>query len=381
MVRDGDLAAGVCAFGTFLVKCLIVINDLARAGAEKQASLLACGLKELGWTVSVVLIKRRNDFAGDLSAAAIPVSTLNRSGPLDLGVILRLRRVIRETEPDIVLSFLFLSNLLAVLSTRGLRPGPRLVVSVRESYRRNLSVAHRLVARVAHRGAELVICNSMEVLRQEQAGFPSAARTAYLPNAVPPQVVDAVDWSDFGAAGARVVLSVGQLTPAKGHQLLIDAFLASSVDHPDARLAIVGDGPLASNLRAQAEACGLADRVLFLGHRADALRFIAAADVFVQPSLSEGMPNAVMEAMMLGRCIVATRVGATPDLLEDGVHGLLAHPAAQDLARALGRALTDPELRIRLGAAARVRAEQFSAPRVSSSLDATLREVLKGSSH
>ena len=69
MVRDGDLAAGVRAFGTFDVKCLIVINDLARAGAEKQASLLACGLKGLGWTVSVVLIKSRNDFAGELSAA------------------------------------------------------------------------------------------------------------------------------------------------------------------------------------------------------------------------------------------------------------------------------------------------------------------------
>lgn len=378
MVRDLDLAAGVRAFGNFLVKCLIVINDLARAGAEKQASLLACGLKDLGWSVSVVLIKSRNDFAGQLSAAAIPVVALNRRGPLDLGVILRLRRVIRETAPDIVLSFLFLANLLAVLSTRGLRPRPRIAVSVRESYR-NLSVAHRLIARTAHRGAELVICNSMEVLRQEQAGFPSASRTAYLPNAVLPQTVDAVDWSEFGAAGAPVVLSVGQLTPVKGHRLLIDAFLSVSVDQPDTRLAIVGDGPQASNLRVQAEACGLADRVLFLGHREDALRFIAAADVFVQPSLSEGMPNAVMEAMMLGRCIVATRVGATPQLLEDGVHALLVRPAAQDLATALGRALKSPELRIRLGAAAKARAEEFSGPRVSSNLDKTLREVLKGS--
>ncbi len=98
------------------MKCLFVINDLARAGAEKQATLLACGLKALGWSVSIVVIKERNDFAEPLAAAAIPVRSLHRRGPLDLAVALRLRRAIQETSPDVVVSFLFLSNLLTVLA-------------------------------------------------------------------------------------------------------------------------------------------------------------------------------------------------------------------------------------------------------------------------
>jgi len=149
------------------MKCLFVINDLARAGAEKQATLLACGLRALGWSVSVVLIKERNDFADDLARAGIPVVALNRRGPFDLGVVRRLRAAIREASPDVVMSFLFLANLLTVLSSRLMKGRPPIIVSVRESYHRNLPRGQGLVARVAHRFADLTIFNSAAILREE----------------------------------------------------------------------------------------------------------------------------------------------------------------------------------------------------------------------
>jgi glycosyltransferase involved in cell wall biosynthesis len=89
------------------------------------------------------------------------------------------------------------------------------------------------------------------------------------------------------------------------------------------------------------------------------------------------MSNSLMEAMSLGRCIVATRVGAAPDLLEDGVHALLCQPTVPDLAAAMGRALGDPALRDRLGRAAKLRAGDFSVDRIASEFDTILRNVVQ----
>jgi glycosyltransferase involved in cell wall biosynthesis len=158
--------------------------------------------------------------------------------------------------------------------------------------------------------------------------------------------------------------------------MLIEAFAGFGKTFPTAHLVIVGDGPEKERLRGLVEMHGVSDRVALLGHKQDPLPFIAAADVFVQASFSEGMSNAIMEAMSLGRCIVATRVGAAPDLLEDGVHGLLCDPTTQGLAQALDRTLADSALRERLGRAARTRAEGFSVDRIASQLDAMLRRLL-----
>ncbi len=359
------------------MKCLFVVRDLARAGAEKQATLLACGLKDLGWSVSIVVIKERNDFAEPLAAAAIPVTFLHRRGPLDLHVVARLRNAIRKFEPDVVLSLLFLANLLIVLASRGLRPRPNLVVSVRESYLKGLPRSHRMVARLVHRRADLTLFNAQSVLREEATGVLEAGRTAYLPNAVSIARADPIDWREWGIVTGPVVLSVGQLAPVKGHRMLIEAFAAVHAANPGARLVLVGDGPEEGRLRAVAEAGGLSDRITFLGHHKDPLPFIAAADVFVQPSLSEGMSNALMEAMALGRCIVATRVGAASDLLEDGVQALLPQPAVRELRAAIQRALGDPALRTRLGDSARERSQDFSVDRIASELSSILTDVVQ----
>lgn len=373
-MRGGDLAPRVRS----IVKVLFVINDLARAGAEKQAVLLARGLKALGWTASMVLIKKRNDFADQLKDASIPVTSLNRRGPFDLAVVGRLRQAIQRASPDIVVSLLFLSNQLTVLAASSLRRRPAIVVCVRSSYRDTLTPWQRLIARVAHQGADLTLFNSMNAMREEQLAFPRVSRVAYLPNSVASMGTVAVNWSEVGIDAGPVILSVGQLEPIKGHRMLIEAFAAAHPSAAGARLVLIGDGPEREGLRALTEARGLSDRVTFLEHRKDPLPFVAAADVFVQPSLSEGMSNALLEAMSLGRCIVATRVGAAPDLLEDGVQALLPAPSVPDLSAALHRALGDPELRARLGEAARKRAQDFSVERIAADLQVILMEVLRG---
>ncbi|MBX6330718.1 MAG: glycosyltransferase [Gemmatimonadaceae bacterium] len=156
-----------------------------------------------------------------------------------------------------------------------------------------------------------------------------------------------------------LLVAVGNLYPVKGHAVLLRALATLHREHADLRwrLAIAGRGEEESALRAAAEREGIADRVHLLGYRGDVPDILAAADAFVMPSLSEGLPLALVEAMSASLPIVASDVGGIPEAVTRDVEALLAPPGDPvALAAALARVLGDASLRARLGAAARRRA-------------------------
>ncbi|MGH7304780.1 MAG: TIGR03088 family PEP-CTERM/XrtA system glycosyltransferase [Candidatus Rokuibacteriota bacterium] len=156
-------------------------------------------------------------------------------------------------------------------------------------------------------------------------------------------------------ADQRVVGTVGRLDPVKDQAALIQAF--SRIDDPDAVLVIAGDGACRDALHAQTAALRLGERVRFLGERRDVSRVLQAFDLFVLPSLAEGISNTILEAMATGLPVVATRVGGNPELVDDGVTGRLVPRQAPDiLAEAVGEYLRDPVRRQEHGGHARARA-------------------------
>src|SRR3954469_2690009 len=200
------------------------------------------------------------------------------------------------------------------------------------------------------------------------------ARAADL--AVVPYGVDARAFQPDLAAGALVraelglasdtplLVSVSRLVYKKGLTYLLEAFPRILADHPGAVLVIAGYGDLREELERRATELGLAASVRFPGQleRERAARYIAAADVYVVPSIRDqrgnvdGLPNALLEGMSAARPIVASRVAGIPDVIVDGEHGLLVperNPAA--LAAAIGRLLADRALAERVGASARQR--------------------------
>ncbi|HYB73175.1 MAG TPA: glycosyltransferase family 4 protein [Candidatus Sulfotelmatobacter sp.] len=162
-------------------------------------------------------------------------------------------------------------------------------------------------------------------------------------------------------ADAPLVGAASRLAPVKGLAHLVAAMPEVLVQCPAAHLALAGDGEERAALEAQAGALEVASRVHFLGFREDVDAVIAALDVFVLPSLNEGMGRVLVAAMALGVPVVATRVGGVPDVLEDGRQGLLVPPAdPAALAKSIAAILGDGMRAAAMGALGRARAERFS---------------------
>ena len=156
-----------------------------------------------------------------------------------------------------------------------------------------------------------------------------------------------------------LVFTPARLHPQKGHAVL----LAAAAQVPEATFVLAGDGPLRAELEQQARALGVADRCVFLGYRSDVPAILAAADLVVLPSLFEGLPVSILEAMAAQRPVVATAIGGTDEAITHDQTGLLV-PAGDStaLATAIQRVRVDPALGQRLAAAGRQRVErEFSS--------------------
>ncbi|MEZ5358267.1 MAG: glycosyltransferase [Candidatus Zixiibacteriota bacterium] len=145
--------------------------------------------------------------------------------------------------------------------------------------------------------------------------------------------------------GTPVIGTVGRMVPIKGFEILLAAFKSIRDAMPDARLVIVGDGPLESELKAQAKGLGIDDAVIFAGYRNDALDVINSFSIFALSSHNEGIPTVVLEAMALGIPVASTAVGGVPEVITDGDSGLLVSAGdAAGLAKACLKLLRDDKL-------------------------------------
>jgi colanic acid/amylovoran biosynthesis glycosyltransferase len=177
------------------------------------------------------------------------------------------------------------------------------------------------------------------------------------------------------------ILCVGRLTAAKGQHLLVDAVDALLRQGRNVHLRLVGGGPDEPSLRQQAARIAFPDRIIFEGPiNQDRIRdFYAAADIFCLPSFAEGVPVVLMEAMAMEIPCVTTRIAGIPELIRDGIDGLLV-PASdlEELTAALARLMDDPGLREQLGKNARARVEErYNLPRNVEALAAIFAERVR----
>ncbi|HZB45397.1 MAG TPA: glycosyltransferase [Pyrinomonadaceae bacterium] len=276
------------------------------------------------------------------------------------------RRALRRVESPVVVALGTSVNIIVLKACKGL--GRRLVISERNDPRRlPMQKTWDWIARKLYQRADLVTANTRTAL-QDMREFVEPRKLAFVPN--PLVLPNGNGHAEGGAVvtptrPAPVVLTVGRLVWDKAHDVLLDAFARLGEDLDEWRLAIIGDGRLAKDLRAQADGLGIAGRVDWHGVVRDPHAYYRAASIFALPSRVEGTPNALLEAMSCGMpVVVSDGAPGLLELVEDGVTGLVVpvnDTAA--LAAALSRLARDEELRGRLGEAARARVSEYDLPR------------------
>jgi len=178
--------------------------------------------------------------------------------------------------------------------------------------------------------------------------------------------------------GAFVVGAVGRLSVEKGHRYLIDAAPMLVPQIPALRFVLLGEGRERPELEKQVVRLGMRERVVFAGFQTDVRPWIQACDVIANPSLTEGMPNAVLEAMALGTPVVATAVGGVPEMIQDQVSGLLVPPGdPAALASAILDLFANPSRAAQLARAAQTKLEEFSPAKQCARLLDLYAEVLQ----
>jgi len=345
---------------------LILTGSLRPGGTEIAVFRMALALKQRGrYSPQVAVLAGSGAMGQQLRDGGIPVHDLRIAGRLygPAGVVtyLRLRRVMRAWPPALVHTFLFDADLLGLLAARASRIP---TITTRRAIKRGKS-AQLTAYRWTNRWAARIVANSEEVRRFTlEAEHAPPYKVSVIPNGI--------DLANLGGGNGRslrqelglpsqalVVGTLGTVKRVKGQDVLFQAMLPILVERRDVFAVVAGEAesPLARELRERAHKEGVADRFRLLGNRDDIADCLAAFDVFVLPSRSEGMSNALIEAMAAGRAIVATRVGGNAEALADGACGQLVPPEDVLAMRAAVLALLhSSEHRARLGAAAAQRA-------------------------
>jgi glycosyltransferase involved in cell wall biosynthesis len=355
---------------------LYVITDLELGGVPLHLSRLARKMRERNYRVVVVSLAPIGPVGTHLSADAIEIRSCNGCCGLDYRVISRLGEIIDELNPELIHSFLFHANQAArIAAILGGFPIDRILCEIQtvEVERR----WHLWVDRLMHRFCRVTIGNSPSVIEHlhRAAGIPvdrlqlvrGGVDLERIMNAQPADVaslhsglrpINAATakercWPPSDGPGSeasrRSVLWVGRLDPVKGVDFLLRA-VAMLAGKSDVRLLLVGDGPERNRLKALAQDLQLQDRVFFLGPRSDVPSLLKIAELFVFPSRTEGLPNALLEAMAAAKPIVATDVPGCRDLIQHEQTGLLVpYGDTPALAAAISRLLADAGLSCRLG--------------------------------
>lgn len=278
------------------------------------------------------------------------------SNPL---IIFRLYRLFRSNRPDVVQTFILKPNLFGILAALLANvpvviatdltlkdQAPTLLRRLRDK------LLYKMYVGVANKASH-VVCVA-DASRKELKELGVNVGVSVIP---PPIDIDKMNRYLVGrkdrSYGPQVEVTIGivaRLSEEKRHADLLEAFSSLSKKYPYIKLLVVGDGPLRDQLEDITQRLKIESKVSFVGFQKDVYRYLSGMDIFVLPSRTEGLPIAIMEAMVWGLPVVASRVGGIPEIVDDQVTGILFEPGSLDeLRRALAQLIEDPEKRRYLG--------------------------------
>jgi glycosyltransferase involved in cell wall biosynthesis len=336
-----------------------LIESDGPGGAERVVAHLASSLQTAG-ADNVVFVPANGEgwLARELEGSGVAIEHFRLERPVSPACAAQIASVMRRRRIDLAHSHEFSMAVYGAWAAK--RAGIPHVITMHGGRYYAGRLRRRLALRAAIHASALTVAVSDHLARQMSRDLWLApSRIATVPNGVPriragrPSLREELGLDD----GARLLVAIGNLYPVKGHVHLIDALALLADRHPNVHVAIGGRGDLADALATRARDHGVSERVHLLGLRSDVGSVLSSADVFVLPSLSEGLPLALLEAMFAGCPIVASDVGEIGVALAHGEAGVLVRPGdPRALADSLDAVLRDPARARALGDRAERRA-------------------------
>jgi len=335
-----------------------ITGQLGLGGAEKQLFLLARGLRQKGWQASVITMGPREGeyWEQPLREVGIPVFNINMNLSR-LHRLFQIREVLHASNISLIHSWSIHTNFYAAAGGR-LAGIPVRMGSERANHhssQKGLGSWYSLCLW----GLDALVANSKQEAAFLRSHRPNL-KVCVVPNGVETQghVTSLQNKQELRtrlgvSSSSPIIGAVGSMVPRKNFTLLIKALGVLAQRKVAFTLVLIGDGPMLSDLKRQATLSLPKDSFFFLGAIPNAVAWYSAFDLHCMPSIDqEGMPNVIMEGSAAGLPVIASQVGAVPDLVEDGITGFLVQPNQVDsLADQLEKLLVDPELRQRMGQA------------------------------
>lgn len=353
--------------------------NLAAPGIGGKERLLADffdGLRDSEFRVSICSFDGGSTLGGELAGRGCRVWALEKEGGGQKGGRLRrLAGVLREANADIA-HVHGIGPLLTMQAVGLIRPVPPIVFTCHFSRVPQAGVRRLVTAAALRRAAAIVAVSGAAADVMVRSYFVPPARMRLIPNGVNADRLAPTTKPD------RVPATVGfcgVFRPEKQVENLVRAMAIVRQHEPGARLLLVGDGPSRESCVETARHLLLSAGVDFVGSQQDVRPWLDRMDIFVLPSRAEAMPVALLEAMAMGRAVLASRVGGVPEIVDDGSTGLLAPPDdVAHQAKMMLQLIRDPDLRVRLGNAARAAVVgRFSLARMMSSHASLYSSLLK----
>lgn len=339
------------------MKIMFFVSSLNAGGAERVATTLANAWAQRGDEVILVptylakhtIFYRLDERVRLTWLADCPAHGLLRRLP-GLGKWWQIRKLIRDSDADVVLSFLTNVNVNVLIATTGM--SVPVIVSERTNpvYSQSAGTLLRFLRRVYYRRARMVVMQTQASVQPFKAMVPNVADLAVVPNPLPPSLPPPVHIAARPSDRPHIV-ALGRLVDTKQFDVLIDAFAQLAEHFPDWSLVIWGEGPQRASLAQQIKRLGLEGRVTLAGRTSEPWQALSSADVFAMTSRVEGFPNALLEAMALGLpCVTLDCPSGPAELSRQGQDAvLLPLNDSKALVRALHDLMTDEESRQTLG--------------------------------